>query len=721
MSESNSGLDAFFAEAQELIQILEKALLSIEEDGLTPETINLMFRAIHTIKGSGGLFGLNSLVAFCHVVENTLDMARKGTWEFNSDRISALLKCTDHVRLLIDCLMNTGEVPSYIVDNGMELLIPLGTLNQVKALSLNTDIEWVEDVVDEDYVKNDEENVQSNYWHISIKFGANTFRKGIDPISFLSFLAKHGKIIRIKTFLIDVSWKSFDPETCYFETEFSFESSASKQEIEQSFDFIRDDSQIRILAPKSTISTFIDFIENHALGEKRLGELLVECGSLTEHELKLILKIQAREVQENPSTARKVGEISVAEKITHQEVVEAAVKKQKVAVAKSGDQRQYIKIESDKLDSLINLVGELVIASAGTKLLTKETLDLTLVESVEHVGKLVEQIRDSSLGLRMVPIDTIFQRFPRVIRDVSKELGKEIQLSISGADTELDKSIVEKLTDPLTHIVRNAMDHGLETTDKRIAAGKDPSGQIFLSAYHDSGNVVIEVEDDGGGLDKDRILKKAIEREIIKHDDLLTDSQIFNLIFSPGFSTAEKVTNLSGRGVGMDVVKQAVQEMRGQVEIESEKGVGSLFRIRLPLTLAIIDAFLVEVGTGYFVIPLEMVSECLKLPEVLDQNHDLLSLRGEALPLIYLRKLLQLTEERDQIENVVVVQVGSHRVGIVVGRLAGELQAVIKPPGALFKNIRGVAGSTILGNGTVALMLDLQDLTALSQRAEANF
>ncbi|MGZ3808582.1 MAG: chemotaxis protein CheA [Bacteriovorax sp.] len=719
MSESNSGLDTFYAEAQELVQTLEETLLSIETEGLSADSINLMFRAIHTIKGSGGLFGLDSLVAFCHVVENTLDMARNGAWEFDSDRISALLKCTDHVRLMIESLMETGEVPVYLVDNGMELLIPLGTLGLIKELSTDTDIEWVEDDTEVDGPENGAENVKSNYWHISVAFGFDTFRKGMDPASFLSFLAKFGKIIQIKNFLMEMDWDSFDPKTCYLVTEFSFECSAEKKEIEQAFVFIKEDSQITVLPPRSTMSSFVDFMEKHSLGEKRLGELLIECESLTAAELGSILKMKNDKVQSASIIARKDVEPSVVENIAHKEVADAAVKKQKAVVAKTGDQRQYIKIDSEKLDSLINLVGELVIASAGTKLLTKETNNLTLVESVEHVEKLVEQIRDSSLGLRMVPIDTIFQRFPRVIRDVSKELGKEIQLEISGADTELDKSIIEKLTDPLTHIVRNAMDHGLETTEKRMAMGKDPTGKICLSAYHESGNVVIEIEDDGGGLDRDRILKKAIEREIIKAEDQLSDNDIFNLIFEPGFSTAEKVTNLSGRGVGMDVVRQAVHEMRGQVEIESEKGVGSIFRIRLPLTLAIIDAFLVEVGNGFFVIPLEMVSECLKLPEILDKNHDLLSLRGEALPLIYLRKLLRLKEEKDQIENVVVVQVGNNKVGIVVGRLAGELQAVIKPPAELFKNIRGVAGSTILGNGTVALMLDLQDLTTLSQRTES--
>lgn len=661
MSESNIGLDTFYAEACELIQLLEVTLLSLETEGLSPELINTMFRAVHTIKGSGGLFGLDALVEFCHVVENTLDLARKGQWELNPERISALLKCTDHIRLLIDSIIQDGEAPAFLIDNGMELLIPLGTLGQIKELSHNTDIEWVDDEETDEVTE--AESIRSKLWHISITFGPNLYRNGMEPSSFLSFLVTLGKIIHIKTFVPLLKWDEVDVEQCYLQSDFSFDSSASKEEIENVFEFIRDDSVICLLPPSQA-----------------------------------------------------------EEKITHSEHVPAAAKTPKAVASKQvADQRQYIKVDSAKLDSLINLVGELVIAGAGAKLLIRKSKDLILLESIEHVGELVEQIRDSSLGLRMQEIDSVFQRFPRVIRDVSKELGKEIMLEISGEETELDKSIIEKLTDPLMHIVRNAMDHGLETAEKRIANGKDPTGKIYLSAYHDSGNVVIEVEDDGAGLDKDRILKKAIEQGIVKEADQLSEDQIYKLIFEPGFSTAEKITNISGRGVGMDVVRQAVQDMRGQIEIESERGVGSLFRIRLPLTLAIIDAFLVEVGSANFVIPLEMVNECSKLPNDLDDHHNFLNLRGEALPLIYLHNLLKISdaEIKNANENVVVVQVGTERMGIVVGKLAGELQAVIKPPCELFKNLRGIAGSTILGNGTVALMLDIPALASISQRMEA--
>jgi two-component system chemotaxis sensor kinase CheA len=594
MSESNSGLDTFYSEALELIQSLEETLLGIETQGLSSDSINVMFRAVHTIKGSGGLFGLDELVKFVHVVENTLDLARNGSWDFNAERISALLKCADHIKLLVETSINEKEVPAYLIDNGHELLIPLGTLGQIKELSTNTDIVWVDDEPETTAIA---ETIESSFWHLSVNFGNNIFRDGMDPASFLVFLEKLGKIQRIKTIAPALTWEEFNPEKCYLDSEISFQSTAKKEEIENVFEFIRRDGKIKILPPRAEISAYVQFIEKHEFAGRKIGEILRECGSLTDQELYRILNIQTKEAEINPENVRKIGDIIKDEKITHNEIVDAAVKKQKtVATAVKAVDRQYIKVDSSKLDSLINLVGELVIAGAGAKLLTKDANNLALLESVEHVGHLVEQIRDSSLGLRMVAIDSVFQRFPRVIRDVSKELGKEILLEISGAETELDKSIVEKLTDPLTHIIRNAMDHGLETSEQRVAAGKDPTGKIYLSAFHDSGNVVIEIEDNGKGLDRDRILKKAIEKGIVKEEDQLTDEQIFNLIFEPGFSTAEKVTNLSGRGVGMDVVKQAVLEMRGQVEIESERGGGGVFLIKLTLTHATIYSLRVVFG-----------------------------------------------------------------------------------------------------------------------------
>jgi two-component system chemotaxis sensor kinase CheA len=373
-----------------------------------------------------------------------------------------------------------------------------------------------------------------------------------------------------------------------------------------------------------------------------------------------------------------------------------------------------IRVEADKLDQLINLVGELVIAGSGTQLLAQRAGLPTLVESSAHMSRLVEEVRDTALGLRMVQIGATFQRFQRVVRDVSLELSKDIELVISGGDTELDKSVVERIGDPLMHLVRNAMDHGIEPPEARTASGKPAKAQVRLNAFHDSGSIVIEISDDGRGLNREKIVRKARERGLVAEGAALSEQEIFRLIFEPGFSTADQVSNLSGRGVGMDVVKRSIEALRGTVELHSRPAIGTTVRIRLPLTLAIIDGFLVGVGPAQYVIPLDMVLECLELPAGERQaarERGYFSLRDNVLPLLWVSDLFQLPEAAKQgRENIVVVRFGGRTAGLVVDRLMGEFQTVIKPLGRLFGNLRGISGFTILGSGDVALILDVPSL-----------
>jgi two-component system chemotaxis sensor kinase CheA len=352
-----------------------------------------------------------------------------------------------------------------------------------------------------------------------------------------------------------------------------------------------------------------------------------------------------------------------------------------------------------------------VIAGAGVNLQALEIRATALLEASGEMMRLVEEVRDSALQLRMVPISTTFNRFQRVVREVSTELGKDIALQITGGDTEVDKTIVEKIGDPLMHLVRNAMDHGIEFADIREQNGKPRQGILRLNAFHESGSIVIEVGDDGGGLNKERILAKALERGMITGEAKLSDQEVYALIFEPGFSTAQQISNLSGRGVGMDVVKRNVTDLRGTIEVTSNPGLGSTIRIRLPLTLAIIDGFLVSVGNASFVIPLDRVHECVELP-VTAAQHEYMDLRGEVLPLIRLRGLFEIEGPSPRRENVVVTDYAGHKTGFIVDWLHGEFQTVIKPLGKLFAHIKGVAGSTILGNGKVALILDVPNLVA---------
>jgi two-component system chemotaxis sensor kinase CheA len=359
----------------------------------------------------------------------------------------------------------------------------------------------------------------------------------------------------------------------------------------------------------------------------------------------------------------------------------------------------------------------MVIASAGANMLARKSGESALVESTSVITMLVEQIRDSALQLRMVQIGETFTRFQRVVRDTSRELGKDIELVIRGSEAELDKSVVEKLGDPLMHLVRNALDHGIEPPEARTAKGKAARGTLTLNAYHESGSIAIEIIDDGAGMNREKILNKAREREIIGPTQTLTDSEIFGLIFEPGFSTADKITNISGRGVGLDVVKRNITALRGSVEVEIREGQGSTFRIRLPLTLAIIDGFLVGVGKSSYVIPLGTVVECIELSEKDREEtlkHQYINLRGEVLPFVRLREQFDISEKGGKRENIVVVQYAGQKIGLVVDELMGEFQTVIKPLGSIFKHIKGIGGSTILGSGEVALILDVQSLVVLT-------
>jgi two-component system chemotaxis sensor kinase CheA len=556
-------------------------------------------------------------------------------------------------------------------------------------------------------------------WHISLRFGPNVLKNGMDPLAFLRFLLNLGEIAHITTLTDRLpETDAMDPELCYLGFEISFRSHASKDAIEKVFDFCRDDCDLHILPPNSQIEEFLKLIDSLPEETMRLGEILVKSGALTREELETGLQRQsAAKVGADDTASPPLGNILIQQNSVQPEIVEAAAAKQKTVSEKKAAEASLIRIHADKLDQLIDLVGELVIAGASANLLARKSGEGTLVEATSVLSRLVESIRDSALQLRMVQIGETFNRFHRVARDVSKELGKDIELVINGAETELDKSVVERIGDPLMHLVRNAMDHGIESAAARAAAGKPVKGRVELNAFHDSGSIVIEVVDDGGGLNKDRIQAKAIEKGVIQAGDSLSDQDVVNLIFEPGFSTVEKVTNLSGRGVGMDVVRKNITALRGSVDVKTEQGAGSRFTIRLPLTLAIIDGFLTGVGKASYVIPLDMVIECIELAGTSGER-DYINLRGEVLPFVRLRELFEVRGERPTRENVVVVQYAGQKAGIVVDQLLGEFQTVIKPLGTLFRNMRGIGGSTILGSGEVALILDVQALVSRSATAE---
>jgi two-component system chemotaxis sensor kinase CheA len=725
---------AFIIESQELLQDMEQKLLQLENSDGDADTLNAIFRAAHTIKGSAGVIECGFIVEFTHVLENLLDRMRGRELACSSAIVEVLLRCADHLRVLVGLVESearpdvateaasqilTARLQAFLGEAGKgDVIAAAGKGDVIAQAGIPVEAEEVVHAAGGGHMSTDN-------WHLSLRFGRDVLRKGMDPAAFLRYLAELGQIVSLTTLpdaLPDAD--AMDPESCYLGFEIAYQTDADKARIESVFDFVRDDCIVHIWPPHSKLAEFIDAIDKLPEDTMRLGEILVECGALTPHELEHALEAQqdtlAAVVEAGaplPATAPpRLGDVLVEQGAVAPEVVEAAAVKQTRVAEKKSLESQLIRVQAEKLDQLIDLVGELVIAGASANLLAHRSGESGLVESTSILSRLVEQIRYHALQLRMVQIGESFSRFQRVVRDTSRELGKEIDLVISGADAELDKSMVEKISDPLMHLVRNALDHGLETPEVRRAAGKPARGTLRLNAYHESGSIAIEIGDDGAGLDRDKILAKARARELVGATDSLADHEIFNLIFEPGFSTADKITNISGRGVGLDVVKRNITALRGHVEVESEPGRGALFRIRLPLTLAIIDGFLVGVGRFAYVIPLDNVVECLELAADARRTRgrtSYLNLRGEVLPTLRLRDMFEVEGEAGKRENVVVVQYGSQKVGLVVDELMGEFQTVIKPLSTLFRHIKGIGGSTILGTGDVALILDVQSLVAM--------
>jgi len=704
----------FFEESQELLRQMEDILLAFEAGTQDGEAVNGLFRAAHTIKGSAGLFGFEEVVGFTHVVESVLDRLRSGAIDVGDELPGLLLASGDHIGTLVAAAAEDRPAEADAQARGRALVARLKIF-----LPPPAETPPAGGILPEPEpalaVSGGGPLGGADTWHLSLRFGADVLRMGMDPLAFIRYLTTLGDIVHLETLGESLPpLEDFDPEACYLGFELDLKSAASRQEIEAVFEFVQDDAQVRILPPHANVEDYIALIGSLPEDAARLGEILIAGGALTRRELEHALRAQAQ-----AAGGLRLGEILTEAGAVPAPVVQAALEKQKRGEERRAAESRSVKVPADKLDRLIDLVGELVIAGAGTQLLANRAGLGELAESAAQAARLVEEVRDAALRLRMVQIGEVFNRFPRVVRDVSRELGKDIELKLSGAETELDKSMVERLGDPLMHLLRNAMDHGLETTGERIACGKPARGSVSLAARHESGSIVIEVSDDGRGLDRARILQKAVERGLVQESQSLEDGEVYQIILQPGFSTAETVTNLSGRGVGMDVVKSAIEALRGTIGIHSRPGEGTTMRLTLPLTLAIIDGFLVDVGGAQFVLPLEMVVECIELPAGDGaEGRDYLDLRGQVLPFLRLRDLFEVPQPAPRRQNVVVVQYGGRQAGLTVDSLMGECQTVIKPLGVLFERLRGISGSTILASGEVGLILDVPQLIQLATSRE---
>lgn len=651
----DQALQTFIVESRELLEQMEDALLSLGhlDDDATGEAVNAIFRAAHTIKGSSGLFGLDDIVAFTHVVESVLDDVRAGRLPTDDKLVALLLACGDHIGALVAAVDAGGTPEAALLAQGAPLIARLQVYLGGEAAAAPA-------VAEDAAVGGD-----AGLWCIRVQFGTGVLRNGMDPLAFIRYLATLGRIEQVATDQAALpEADEMDPECCYLGFEIQLHTSADQAAIESVFEFVRDDCVLQIAPPQAAA---------------------VPAAVL-------------------PSPSSAVADPAPAE-------AAPAADRQPKAREQRGSESQSIRVDAAKLDQLIDQVGELIIAAAGANLAARKRRDPELAELNDAVSQLVEQVRDSALQLRMVKIGATFNRFQRVVHDVARELGKDIALEVSGEDTELDKTVVERIGDPLTHLVRNSMDHGIESAELRAERGKPARGTVRLNAFHDSGSIVIEVSDDGGGLNRDRILAKAVERGLVEAGKPMSDAEIYNLIFEPGFSTAEQVTNLSGRGVGMDVVKRNITALRGSVDIGSRPGQGTTVTVRLPLTLAIIEGFQLAVGKSVFVVPLDVVEECIEFPaEGACNGQDYTDLRGEVLPLIRLRELFELEGDPGRRQNICVVRHGAQKVGLLVDTLLGEFQTVIKPLSKMFAQVKGISGSSIRGSGDVALILDVPAL-----------
>lgn len=687
MSEPNFK-EAFLEEAKELLSELEETLLELEDNPNDKELVNTVFRNLHTLKGSGAMFGFDNISEFTHEAETLFSLILEGNVKINKEIIDLALASKDHIRILLE-----GSGDEKGIKERSEFLVSLIKEFMPETSSYSAEPEKEEEDIEVS------ENIPT--YRIQFKPAKDIYLTGSDPLMLIDELREMG-FCSVKSFTHKIpNLNDMNPEYCYFYWDIYLTASVKINEIKDVFIFVEDESdiQIDIIDDGSIISEDEDY--------KRLGEILVDRGDMSPEELIEVLEVR-----------RMFGKAAVELNIVSEDSVESALLEQKhvrtIRKTKSKTETaSSIRVASDKLDNLVDLVGELVTLQARLNQLADDLDNANLFALAEESERLVWDLRDKAMSIRMVPIGTTFSKFKRLIRDLSAELGKSIELETEGAETELDKTIIEKLNDPMVHLIRNCVDHGIETPSVRAGFGKDRTGTIKLKAVHSGANVLIKISDDGKGIDKEIIRKKAVEKGLIQETANLTEKEIFSLIFEPGFSTAENVTNVSGRGVGMDVVRKNIEELRGSIDIVSKKNKGTEITVKLPLTLAIIDGLLVKIDDRHMVIPLAIVEECIEISgKNIDEanGRQIVNIRGKAVPYIDLRNEFEITGKRPVIEQAVIVNHEEKQVGFVVDDVVGEHQTVIKSLGKFYKNVEGISGATILGDGEIALILDIPHL-----------
>jgi two-component system chemotaxis sensor kinase CheA len=643
----------FHEEARELISELEAALLELDQKRDDPEIVGRAFRALHTIKGSGAMFGFDDIAGFAHKLEAVFDQLRKGELTATTDLINLSLAAGDQIRLMLDAAAGGGAADQ---DCTVHLLAELSRLtgspepHRDAAPPLPAEAVAAEPGLSEE-------------WLIHLRPGPDLLRNGTNPLVLLREMRALGELrIQLDNTAIP-PLVEIDPERCYVAWDMVLKTAAGREAIRDIFIFVEDDCDLRI-EPACL----------EAPGPPAPGA---------------------------PAAKRDSGN---------------------APGARGPAGTSSIRVSAEKLDQLVNLVGELVTVQARLSEVSARRDDADIRAISEEIDRLTAELRENSMSIRMLPLRNTFERFRRLVHDLAVELHKQADLVIEGADTELDKTVIDQLNDPLVHLIRNSMDHGIETPDARRAAGKHPTATIRLSALHSGAQVLIRVSDDGRGLDAHAVRTRAIEQGLIDASAPLSESELFSLILAPGFSTAREVTDVSGRGVGMDVVRRSVEALRGSIEIGSKPGAGLAVTLRLPLTLAIIDGLLVRVGRAYFILPLANSLECVELTRQDIQNahgNHLASVRGETIPYIRLSEYFEMETPPLEREQIMVVETEDGHYGLAVDEVLGNHQTVIKNLGRFYRDVPTVSGATILGNGTVALILDPHRLVQYAVQAAA--
>ncbi len=670
--------DVYIEEATELLGELETALLELEENPDDMELVGRVFRAMHTIKGSGAMFGFDAIATFTHEVETVFDQVRAGKLAVTSRLIGLTLAARDRIKQMLG---GQTDFPDAGTDPLLSDLHELMTGDTAAG-------------------EKKEASPEATY-RIRFKPAETIFKTGTNPVLLLRELAEMGECHVVAHTGAIPPLDRMDPESCYSFWDIILTTSCGMDAIRDVFIFVEDQCElgIDVIDDGSDPEVSLDY--------KKIGEILLERGDLSAQALSEALMAQRR-IGDMLVQARTVSPDAVDSALMEQSLVkQRRVKQHETAAASS------LRVSAEKLDVLVDLVGELVTVQARLSRKAQQEKDSELNGIAEVVERLTNELRDNTLSIRMLPLSTTFGKLRRLVRDLSAELGKNVALTTAGGETELDKTVIEQLNDPLVHIIRNSIDHGIEAPEHRQAAGKPEAGTVHLCAEHCGASVLIHIRDDGAGLDAEAIREKAVERGLIAADAQRSDKELFSLIFAPGFSTAKSVTDVSGRGVGMDVVKTAIEALRGSVEVASHRGEGTTITLKLPLTLAIIDGLLVKAGQTTFVMPLSAIEECVEFSgqqRAATHGRHIINIRGQIVPFVEMRQRFQIEGERPAIEQIVINAVDGHRVGIVVDRVIGEHQIVIKTMSRLYRQVQEISGASILGDGSVALILDVAKL-----------